>query len=101
VVDKYIASGVDSRPRFEIEAAAKIGVSLGAMCRVCEADSCTKMEGREIQKLSTCSRCQMVWTRDCWFPSVHIEFLGVLLRDDVPEAALAYPQESVRKREPD
>ncbi|KAJ7816112.1 hypothetical protein B0H13DRAFT_2137155 [Mycena leptocephala] len=61
VVDKYIASGVDSRPRFEIEAAAKIGVSLGAMCRVCEADSCTKMEGREIQKVSTCSRCQMVF----------------------------------------
>ncbi|KAJ6520225.1 hypothetical protein C8R45DRAFT_53599 [Mycena sanguinolenta] len=60
-VDKYIASGADSRPRFEIESAAKIGISLGALHRVCEADGCEKVEGRDIEKVSTCSRCKMTF----------------------------------------
>ncbi|KAF8161759.1 hypothetical protein K438DRAFT_1859395 [Mycena galopus ATCC 62051] len=61
VVDKYIASGVDSRPRTEIEAAAKVGISLGALFRVCEADGCAKREGRDIEKVSVCGRCKMTF----------------------------------------
>ncbi|KAF7337584.1 hypothetical protein MSAN_02231700 [Mycena sanguinolenta] len=60
-VDKYIAGGTDSRPRLEIETAAKIGISLGAMYRACEADGCDKVEGRELEKVSTCSRCKMTF----------------------------------------
>ncbi|KAJ7442659.1 hypothetical protein FB451DRAFT_1190512 [Mycena latifolia] len=59
-VDKYIAGGTDSRPRSEIEEAAKIGMSLGAMYRACEADGCDKVEGRDIEKVSTCARCRMM-----------------------------------------
>ncbi|KAJ7047142.1 hypothetical protein C8F04DRAFT_987586 [Mycena alexandri] len=58
-VDKYIAKNVDSRPRLEIEAAAKVGNSLGAMYRACEAEGCDKVEGQNIGKVLTCSRCQM------------------------------------------
>ncbi|KAF8215754.1 hypothetical protein K438DRAFT_1926263 [Mycena galopus ATCC 62051] len=60
-VDKYIAGGTDSRPRFEIEAAAKVGISLGAMYRACEADGCDKVEGRDIEKVATCARCKMTF----------------------------------------
>ncbi|KAJ7695939.1 hypothetical protein B0H17DRAFT_1131132 [Mycena rosella] len=60
-VDKYIESGVDSRPRSEIEEAAKIGISLGAMYRACEADGCDKVEGRDIEKMLTCARCKMTF----------------------------------------
>ncbi|KAJ7781800.1 hypothetical protein DFH07DRAFT_935695, partial [Mycena maculata] len=60
-VDKYIASGVDARTRAEIEEAAKVGISLGAMYRACEADGCDKMEGRGIEKISTCARCKMTF----------------------------------------
>ncbi|KAF8130057.1 hypothetical protein K438DRAFT_1788834 [Mycena galopus ATCC 62051] len=59
-VDKYIALGVDSRPRVEIEAAAKIGVSLGAMFRICEAEGCEKAEGRNMEQVSVCGRCKML-----------------------------------------
>ncbi|KAJ6559057.1 hypothetical protein DFH09DRAFT_921755 [Mycena vulgaris] len=60
-VDKYIASGTDSRPRSDIEEAAKVGISLGAMYRACEADGCDKVEGRGIEKVSTCARCKMTF----------------------------------------
>ncbi|KAJ7442658.1 hypothetical protein FB451DRAFT_1105628 [Mycena latifolia] len=60
-VDKYIASGEDSRPRFEIEVAAKIGTSLGPLFRACEAEGCNKLEGRDIEKVSTCARCKMTF----------------------------------------
>ncbi|KAJ7675701.1 hypothetical protein DFH06DRAFT_977096 [Mycena polygramma] len=60
-VDKYIESGVDPRPRSEIEWAAKIGISLGAMYRGCDAAGCNKIEGRDIQKLLTCARCKVTF----------------------------------------
>ncbi|KAJ7147094.1 hypothetical protein C8R43DRAFT_1129874 [Mycena crocata] len=60
-IDRYIASGVDSRPNSEIEEAAKIGISLGAMYRACEADGCNKVEGRGIERVTTCARCKMTF----------------------------------------
>ncbi|KAF7337585.1 hypothetical protein MSAN_02231800 [Mycena sanguinolenta] len=60
-VDGYIAGGTDNRPRFAIEAAAKVGISLGALHRTCEADGCDKVEGRDIEKVATCSRCKMTF----------------------------------------
>ncbi|KAJ6585131.1 hypothetical protein B0H19DRAFT_1108411 [Mycena capillaripes] len=60
-VDNYIDSDVDTRPRSAIEAAAKIGVSLGAMFNACEADGCDKVEGRDIEKVLTCSRCKVAF----------------------------------------
>ncbi|KZP28840.1 hypothetical protein FIBSPDRAFT_235219 [Athelia psychrophila] len=50
-----------SRPAIDIERAAKIGISLGALHPVCEGSAeCKKMAGSEVQKLLHCSRCQMV-----------------------------------------
>ncbi|KAJ7175973.1 hypothetical protein C8R46DRAFT_1080233 [Mycena filopes] len=60
-VDKYIASGVDSRPRSDIEAAAKIGISHGAMLLACEAEGCDKVEGRDTEKMLRCARCKMTF----------------------------------------
>ncbi|KAJ6453459.1 hypothetical protein C8R47DRAFT_1168000 [Mycena vitilis] len=61
VLEKYISSGVDARPVSEIEEAAKVGVSLGAMYRAYEADGCGKVEGRNIEKVFTCAGCQMTF----------------------------------------
>ncbi|KAJ7486061.1 hypothetical protein B0H11DRAFT_2016794 [Mycena galericulata] len=60
-VDRYIAIGVDPRPRAEIEAGAKISISLGPLVRICEADNCLKVEGRNMQKVSMCGRCKMTF----------------------------------------
>ncbi|KAJ7486059.1 hypothetical protein B0H11DRAFT_1861539 [Mycena galericulata] len=60
-VDSYIATGVDPRPHAEIEAAAKISISLGPLARTCEAENCHKVEGRDMQKVSMCGRCKMTF----------------------------------------
>lgn len=88
-VDKYINSGVDPRPRSSIEAAAKIGISLGAMYRKCQADGCDKVEGRDIEKMSTCSRCKVVRMTVIQIPWLTGKLSDVLLLTDMPEAALA------------
>lgn len=59
-VDSYISQGKDMRTRVEIEQAAKIGLSGGALYRHCEGIGCNKIEGRNIEKLKPCSRCKMV-----------------------------------------
>uniref|UniRef100_A0A8H7XPA3 MYND-type domain-containing protein n=1 Tax=Psilocybe cubensis TaxID=181762 RepID=A0A8H7XPA3_PSICU len=58
-VDEYIASGVDSRPVFEIERAAKIGQWGGPLVRECEGPECGKLEFRDVQKMLKCSRCHI------------------------------------------
>ncbi|KIJ67895.1 hypothetical protein HYDPIDRAFT_25356 [Hydnomerulius pinastri MD-312] len=66
-VDKYIASGVDPRPREEIELAAKIGPNNGALYWHCEGVGCTKVEGRDVQKLHVCAKCKLsvYCSREC------------------------------------
>ncbi|TDL24224.1 hypothetical protein BD410DRAFT_854271 [Rickenella mellea] len=59
-VDGYIVSGQDSRPKLEIEIAAKLGPSCGALYRICEAEGCNKQEGRNLKKLKYCRACRMV-----------------------------------------
>ncbi|EPQ56126.1 hypothetical protein GLOTRDRAFT_74639 [Gloeophyllum trabeum ATCC 11539] len=58
-VDEYIAQGSDERPRVEIERAAKINTHCGALFRVCEGPSCGKLEGRDVERLSLCSKCKI------------------------------------------
>ncbi|TDL24233.1 hypothetical protein BD410DRAFT_827242 [Rickenella mellea] len=58
-VDQYIAKGRDPRNKLEIEIAAKIGPSCGALYRVCEADGCNKQEGRNIDMLKMCQACKL------------------------------------------
>ncbi|KAJ7742650.1 hypothetical protein DFH07DRAFT_713332, partial [Mycena maculata] len=58
VVDDYTASGVDHRGRRNIENAAKIGIAGGPLFRICEADACANVEGREGVKLLICSGCK-------------------------------------------
>jgi len=60
LVDAYILESGDPRPPKEIERAAKIGTWGGALFRVCEGVECGKAEGREIENLKLCSRCQIV-----------------------------------------
>ncbi|TDL24228.1 hypothetical protein BD410DRAFT_114091 [Rickenella mellea] len=61
-VDDYITSGQDSRNKLEIEIAAKLGSSCGALYRVCEADGCNQQEGCGLRKLKYCPQCRMVFT---------------------------------------
>ncbi|KDQ11942.1 hypothetical protein BOTBODRAFT_432510 [Botryobasidium botryosum FD-172 SS1] len=58
-VDKYILRGGDSRSRFEIERAAKIGRWNGALIQTCEGVGCTKVENVEGTVLRKCSRCKI------------------------------------------
>ncbi|EPQ56120.1 hypothetical protein GLOTRDRAFT_128077 [Gloeophyllum trabeum ATCC 11539] len=58
-VDHYIAQGTDPREPIEIERAAKIGVSCGALYRTCQGANCQKLEGRDVTKLLLCSKCKM------------------------------------------
>ncbi|KAF9066082.1 hypothetical protein BDP27DRAFT_1057660 [Rhodocollybia butyracea] len=58
-VDRYIALGRDSRSKRDIERAAKIAHSLGALYRSCEAHGCGKAETEDVDKLLTCSGCKM------------------------------------------
>lgn len=59
-VDKYMASGVDPRPRFDIELQSKIGMTGGPLYKICEADNCKKAEGREVDKMKCCGSCKLV-----------------------------------------
>ncbi|KAG6905398.1 hypothetical protein DXG01_002991 [Tephrocybe rancida] len=62
-VDRYIASGAaGSRSQDDIEHAAKIGRTGGALYRVCEGLNCTKVEGRDIKALSQCGKCKIAST---------------------------------------
>jgi hypothetical protein len=59
-VDSYIASGVDSRTKEQIELGAKIGPDHGPLHRRCEGVGCNKLEGRDETKMNTCGKCRMV-----------------------------------------
>ncbi|TDL24220.1 hypothetical protein BD410DRAFT_786321 [Rickenella mellea] len=58
-VDDYVASGQDFRQKMEIEIAAKLGSSCGALYRVCEANGCNEQEGRSLKQLKYCRECRM------------------------------------------
>jgi len=58
-IDTYISLGSDKRPRAEIERATKIGRSNGALYRTCEGVNCSKLEGKDIDKLVCCSKCKI------------------------------------------
>ncbi|KAF8844698.1 hypothetical protein BDN67DRAFT_1007867 [Paxillus ammoniavirescens] len=58
-VDSYIASGVDSRTKEQIELEAKIGPDHGPLHRRCEGVGCNKLEGRDEARMNTCGKCRM------------------------------------------
>ncbi|KAJ3551213.1 hypothetical protein NM688_g4838 [Phlebia brevispora] len=60
-VDKYVLDGHDPRSALDIEIEAKIATHGGPLHRRCEADGCTKVEGRDIEKLKCCSKCKLVF----------------------------------------
>jgi hypothetical protein len=61
VVDQYILTASDEkRSKVEIERAAKIGSSNGALYRHCEGQGCDKMEGQGRVTLSQCTKCKIV-----------------------------------------
>lgn len=60
LVDEYIATGKDIRPRIDIERMSKIGVHGGPLYRQCEADGCDRYEGIDIQTLKHCAGCKLV-----------------------------------------
>ena len=59
-VDEYIASGVDDRPVWEIEAGAKLGVNGGPLYKWCEEKGCGKREGKDVDKVKCCGSCKLV-----------------------------------------
>ncbi|KAJ7677357.1 hypothetical protein B0H17DRAFT_1079511 [Mycena rosella] len=58
-VDEYIDTQRDPRSRKEIERAAKIGTWNGALIRICEGPDCRKVEGTDVERLKSCSKCKM------------------------------------------
>jgi hypothetical protein len=60
VVDEYILADNDKRSKTDIEHAAKIGSSNGALYRRCEGKGCDKEEGRGDVTLSQCTKCKIV-----------------------------------------
>jgi len=60
-VDKYIASGKDLRPKIDIELAAKIGMNGGPLYKRCEAESCDRVEVRDVEKMKCCGSCKLVY----------------------------------------
>ncbi|KAF8064229.1 hypothetical protein FPV67DRAFT_1504054 [Lyophyllum atratum] len=59
-IDKYIASNPPgARSSIDIECAAKIRHTGGALFRTCEGPKCMKIEGKDIEKLNVCSKCRM------------------------------------------
>ncbi|KAF8958573.1 hypothetical protein BDZ97DRAFT_1841390 [Flammula alnicola] len=67
LIDDYIALGTDTRSKFEIERAAKIGSWGGPLIRKCEGKGCEKYEFRDVPKLSLCTKCKTsaYCGRDC------------------------------------
>ncbi|KIM82689.1 hypothetical protein PILCRDRAFT_7602 [Piloderma croceum F 1598] len=59
LVDEYIQTSSDKRPKIEIERAAKLGSSLGALYPVCDGNDCKIRGGGEVNRLCTCSGCKM------------------------------------------
>ncbi|KAJ7454852.1 hypothetical protein FB451DRAFT_656850 [Mycena latifolia] len=59
LIDEYIATQKDLRPRQSIERAAKIGPWNGALIRACEGPGCGNIEGTDVQRLKLCSKCQL------------------------------------------
>ncbi|THV06566.1 hypothetical protein K435DRAFT_773245 [Dendrothele bispora CBS 962.96] len=66
-VDEYIKTPGDTRNRIDIEIEAKIGPHGGPLYRHCEAEECSIVEGRDIQKLQGCSQCRLVFycSKEC------------------------------------
>ncbi|KAJ3551211.1 hypothetical protein NM688_g4836 [Phlebia brevispora] len=60
-VDEYIEVKGDKRPRFDIELKAKIGADGGPLYRHCEAEGCTKVEQRDVEKMKCCSGCKKIF----------------------------------------
>ena len=93
-IDEYINSGVDPRPKAEIERQAKVGTWGGAFIRQCESEECTKLETDPgIVKMMQCSRCQIV---SCFSPSFFVFpylikcHIDRVLLSPVPKISLAH-----------
>jgi len=64
-IDEYINSGVDPRPKAEIERQAKVGTWGGAFIRQCESEECENLEtDPRVAKMMQCSGCKIV---SCFF----------------------------------
>ena len=91
----YISLGRDKRPRGDIERAAKIGLSNGALYRRCEGTNCDKVEGKNMVKPLFCSRCKMVGRVTSFTIHHGIERLSVvtvgLLFRSMPEVCMEIP----------
>ena len=61
LVDDYIDQSGDTRPREEIEKAAKIGSTNGAFLRTCGGVGCGNDETKDV-KFDCCSKCKLVST---------------------------------------
>ncbi|KAJ7597323.1 hypothetical protein C8J56DRAFT_315564 [Mycena floridula] len=99
LIDDYIALGSDPRPKFDIEIANKISNTFGALYRTCEGENCTRVEKRDVEKLSTCTRCKMSFycSRTCqashW--KQHKKVCNTSLQAEVPIPSMAIMEQMV------
>jgi len=95
-IDEYINSGVDPRPKAEIERQAKVGTWGGAFIRQCESEECENLEtDPRVAKMMQCSGCKIV---RCFFLSFFSSLflcpikchLDRVLLSPVPKGSLAH-----------
>ncbi|TDL24192.1 hypothetical protein BD410DRAFT_786284 [Rickenella mellea] len=60
-VDEYIRKGTDMRRKLDIERAAKIRSSGGAMFKVCKAEQCNLQEGGNTGSFKCCGKCKLAF----------------------------------------
>ena len=72
-VDKYIATQGDSRSREVIERCAKIALDGGPLYKRCEAASCERVEGVDVDHLKRCSKCKRVCLLFYFLATYHID----------------------------
>lgn len=98
-IDKYISSsGLSVERKEEIERIAKIGHSNGALYRKCEGVGCSKLEGRDIEKLDCCSKCRMVCllNLESYLKQFDPLYAAVrLLQSDLSSVGLEKPQDNL------
>jgi len=60
-VDRYIATGQDTRSCLEIQIQSKLDMNGGPLYKTCEAQGCRIVEGRDQDRLQCCGGCKLIF----------------------------------------
>ena len=60
LIDEYIRETFDLRPTWDIEIEAKVDSRGGPLYKKCEVEGCSKVGGRDVEKMKCCSGYKLV-----------------------------------------